>query len=165
MAKRFDQLFELYTSLDTPGSFRTLNTFYEQARKKIKNLTLNEVRQFLESIPQKALFNKIRYNFKHVKRVNFGIHYQLSSDIMVLPQPWVVANGGRIRYLLTTIDEFSKRAWVNPLMQKSAGEVAAVLEPIIRTEAPLRFSTDRGSEFRGAQVQNLLRRYGMCLPE
>jgi hypothetical protein len=65
------------------------------------------------------------------------------------------------RYLLTCIDVFSKRAWVEPLKTKSGREVGNALEKIMTESRPNFLQTDKGTEWLNATVQGLLRRLGV----
>jgi len=64
------------------------------------------------------------------------------------------------RYLLTTIDVFSKLAFVIPLKTKT-GVVSKAFETIFRRigRVPLKLQTDKGGEFRNKKVLALLKKY------
>ena len=64
------------------------------------------------------------------------------------------------RYLLTTIDVFSKFAFVIPLKTKT-GEVSKAFETIFKRigRVPLKLQTDKGGEFRNKKVLALLKKY------
>ena len=64
-----------------------------------------------------------------------------------------------ITFLLTCIDCFSKYAWVVAIKNKSGGEIVRALKSILNSSnrSPKRFQTDKGSEFKNARVQELLK--------
>jgi len=69
---------------------------------------------------------------------------------------------GKYRFLLTVIDVFSKKAWVEPLLSKSADRVTDAFEKVL-SSAPKcdMLQTDRGTEFLNDKFQSMLRRYGI----
>ena len=54
-----------------------------------------------------------------------------------------------LKYLLTCIDVFSKRAWALPLKNKSSKATARAFRSILRYGKPRVVQTDGGKEFRG----------------
>lgn len=68
------------------------------------------------------------------------------------------------KYLLTVIDNFSKFAWAVPVKSKSAQDVTAAMESILRLgRAPKNLHTDRGKEFYNSRFQDLMKRYAINL--
>ena len=68
-------------------------------------------------------------------------------------------------YILVVIDVLGKFAWVEPLLDKTARNVASAFERITdraKPRVPLCVQTDRGKEFLGVTFQNLLKRLEMC---
>ena len=64
-------------------------------------------------------------------------------------------------YILVVIDVFGKFAWVEPLVDKTARNIASAFERITdraKPRVPLCVQTDRGKEFLGGAFQNLLKR-------
>ena len=67
-------------------------------------------------------------------------------------------------YLLVTVDVLSKYAWVEPLRDKSAQTVATAFEKIVKRSnglLPIYLQTDKGKEFVGTAVQNILKNGGI----
>jgi len=52
-----------------------------------------------------------------------------------------------MRYLLTCVDVFSKRAWAVPVRKKSARDVAETFEKILMQEKCNMVQSDKGNEF------------------
>ena len=64
-------------------------------------------------------------------------------------------------YILVVIDVLSKYAWVEPIKDKTARNVASAFARIIDRalpRVPVCVQTDRGKEFTGSAFQELLRR-------
>ena len=64
-----------------------------------------------------------------------------------------------MRYLLTCIDVFSKRAWAIPLRSKFGRGVSEAFECIIAERKCNMLQSDKGSEFLNSTFQSMLRRY------
>lgn len=67
-------------------------------------------------------------------------------------------------YLLVVIDTFSKMAYVEPLKDKMAKTVAHAFEQILdrcNKMAPVCLQTDKGKEFVGKEMQNILKKYNI----
>lgn len=62
------------------------------------------------------------------------------------------------KYLLTVIDVFSKKAYVRPILNKSAKIVAEAMNDIFlkRKTAPVHLQTDNGAEFHNKIFKNLM---------
>jgi len=68
----------------------------------------------------------------------------------------------KYRFLLTVIDVFSKKAWVKPVLSKSADRVTDAFEKVM-SSAPkcAMLQTDRATEFLNDKFQSMLRRHGI----
>jgi len=64
-----------------------------------------------------------------------------------------------MRYLLTCIDVFSKRAWAVPIRTKSARIVADAFEKILADGKCNMLQSDEGMEFLNSTFQNMLKRH------
>lgn len=67
-------------------------------------------------------------------------------------------------YLLVMVDALSKYAWVEPLKNKSASTVAEAFEKILKranNRVPVALRTDRGKEFIGSALQNILKKHNI----
>jgi len=64
-----------------------------------------------------------------------------------------------MRYLLTCIDVFSKRAWAVPIRNKSAHIVAHSFEKILADGKCNMLQSDKGMEFLNATFHNMLKRH------
>lgn len=63
-----------------------------------------------------------------------------------------------VKYLLTAIDTFSRKAWVVPLKSKSGREVSQAFLKVLTEmkELPERLLSDKGTEFTNAQFKKIL---------
>ena len=63
------------------------------------------------------------------------------------------------KFLLTCIDCFSRRAWIEPLQSKHGKLIEKALEKIFQDQVCKRIQTDKGTEFLNIHVRNLLKRH------
>jgi hypothetical protein len=59
------------------------------------------------------------------------------------------------RYMLTTVDTFSKYAWAVLLRDKSGGTLAKAFRVILAERMPAHLQTDKGREFYNKPFRNL----------
>ena len=81
------------------------------------------------------------------------------SDLIAFTNPkYVDANDG-YKYLLTTIDVFTKYAWVYPLKNKECDSTMKSFQNLLNIcgEKPKKLQTDRGTEFICQKFQQLLK--------
>jgi len=63
-----------------------------------------------------------------------------------------------MRYLLTCIDVFSKRAWAVPVPKKSARDVVETFEKILADQKCTMVQSDKGTECLNSIFQSMLKR-------
>src|SRR5207253_5298250 len=67
-----------------------------------------------------------------------------------------------IRFLLVTIDNFTKRVHVRPVKRKDGATIAKAFESIFSQSGPITFIwTDMGLEFLAKVVQDVFKRYNV----
>lgn len=101
-----------------------------------------------------------RRNFERRKYSMRGIADTLQADLIDMQQfEWV---NRRYRYILIAIDVFSKRAYAEPLKDKTAKSTTEAMEKILKKVAqPIRnLQTDDGTEFFNRAMKQLLMEYG-----
>ena len=64
-----------------------------------------------------------------------------------------------VKCLLTCIDTFSKCAWVRPKKNKSGKRVTEAFKSILNEEIPIMLQNDKGTEYKNAQFQSMLKEY------
>lgn len=100
-----------------------------------------------------------RKNFARRKYVMYGIGDTLQADLIEM-QPYKRENRGH-RYILIVIDVFSKMAYAEPLLDKTASETTRAMDRIIR-RIPVHINhlhTDDGKEFFNSTMKRLLAKY------
>jgi len=64
-----------------------------------------------------------------------------------------------MRYLLTCIDVFSKRAWAVPVARKSARDIVEAFENVLADQKCTMVQSDKGTEFLNSSFQSMLKRH------
>ena len=113
-----------------------------------------QAKDILPGVLSYTLHKPRRKRFPTLPTLVFGIDEQWQMDLVDMQKlsKW---NKG-VKYLLTVIDVFSKRAWAEPIKNKSGKEMVKALnrmEKVLAPHRPLRVQTDDGKEFFNKQVQ------------
>lgn len=104
------------------------------------------------------LHKSVRKNFPR-RNVNVkGIDDLWQADLVEM-QPYAKYNK-KFKYLLTVIDVFSKKAFVKPVLNKTAKLVASAMSEILHENkrTPIHLQTDNGTEFHNTIFKDLMQR-------
>jgi hypothetical protein len=116
--------------------------------------------QFLAAQPAYTMHKPIRRKFQRRKTFSKGIGDLYQADLADVSE--LANQNDGVRYILTCIDVFSKKAWAVPLRTKTSKEVADAFEnEILAWGTPNFLQTDKGTEFRGVHFQSMLARRGI----
>jgi len=123
----------------TPGH-PTYLAGISQLRQFYPDVSIADIKSFLSNIDAYTIHREAKkpakYNPIYVKKRNELWQADL-ADVTRLSS----ANHG-VRYLLTVIDTFSRRAWAEPLKRKEAESVWEAFRRILGKRRPLRLLTD-----------------------
>lgn len=102
---------------------------------------------------------KIKIQRRHVK-IN-GLNDLLQSDLIEMI-PYAKQNRG-YKYILVVINAYSKYSWAEPLKFKTATQVTAAMNKIIKQMAvlPKNLQTDMGKEFYNSEFKALMKKYNI----
>lgn len=148
-----------YYDPGSPACFSGLRPVYIEAKKLYPKLTVDDVRLWLSSQDAYTLHKPVIRRFKHRRTITSGIAEQFQIDLADMSQ--LARYNNHIKYLLTCIDIFSKRAWAVPVKRKDSQSVAEAFKGIIAEQKPKRVQSDEGREFLGRPFQQLLRNEGI----
>ena len=144
---------KLYHS-DKPFSFgskkRVLENLKSSKEEITSNLKKNDIYTRYKQYKKPRKYSPI-YVYK--RRELF------QADLIAFTNPeYIKANDG-YKYLFTTIDVFTKYAWVYPLKSKDCETTKKCFEDILSKcgDPPEKLQTDRGSEFVCAKFKNFLK--------
>ena len=148
-----DQINEEYHGSE-PHSYGGKYRLYEQfPRKKLlvdKAMKKNDVYTRFKQHRKSKYYSPI---YVHWKRQLF------QSDVVFFTNDLLVRAAKGYRYLFTTIDVFTKMAWVYPMKQNNAKTVKKCFQDIFSQcgQKPDKINSDRGSELVGKEVSKFLR--------
>ena len=151
----YNLLKSIYYNPSHPASFSTAEKLYKYAKRKIFDLTFDEVKDWLSGENTYTLHKPARRNFEREKVFVKDINEQFQADLVDM-QAFSSQNNG-FKYILTVIDCFSKYAFAIPIKNKTGIEVKRGLEKVFKERIPFKFQTDRGKEFMNPTVQNYLK--------
>lgn len=98
-----------------------------------------------------------RKHFPRRKYIMYGIADTLQVDLIEM-QPFKRENRG-YRYILIAIDVFSKMAYAEPLLNKTAVETTHAMERILKKIRPRQIQSDNGVEFFNKSMDNLFKKH------
>jgi hypothetical protein len=105
-----------------------------------------------------TLHRPTRRKFRRRKTIVRGPGVQLQADLVDVGSHSRLNRG--VKFLLTIVDAFSRRAWVEPLPSKRGVDVARALEKALEGERFEKLQTDKGKEFDNVSVAAWLKRRG-----
>ena len=121
------------------------------AKTKLKT---ESVREWLKTQDAYTLHKPVRYKFPRRKVIVGGLGHQWQADLVDVSK--LSKHNGGIKFLLTCIDVFSKKAWVVPLKDKTGTTLLSAFQSI-PDALPMRLQTDKGTEFINRTVQKWLK--------
>ena len=136
-----------------PGSFSAV-----QNLKRYSDESYGEIKRYLSNQDAYTLHKQRRIHFPRRKTYSKGIGDLYQADLVDMSN--VSRYNDSFRYLLTCIDVFTKKAWVMPLLSKSARHVTEAFEKILASGGKcLMLQTDKGTEFLNGTFQSMLKRH------
>jgi len=141
----------LYT--DESGAYLTAASLHREAKKTIKNLTLQQVRDFLATRGSAQRFASAARTGKwaHMHPTD----YQWEVDIMFTGSPTGI--------FLVAVDKTSRYIYLEPVRGRTEGDIITAMENIFERErrVPETLYSDRESAWTGAAWGNLMKKHGI----
>jgi hypothetical protein len=142
---------EIYYDPSHPASFGSIVNLAAAAGVDEKAAA-----SWLASQDAYTLHKKVVRKFHRARYMVHDIGVLFQCDLLDM-QSHAAQNKG-IRYLLTCIDCFTRRLWVEPLIDKRGVTVLAAMQKIFRVLLPSKVSFDLGKEFINHDVLGYLRK-------
>ena len=152
MGKHNKELDKIYYNVKSIGSLGGIQHLSKKARIKP-----DKVQDWLRSQDTYTLHKPVKYKFPRRKIIVGGIGHQWQADLVDVSRISKYNKG--IKFLLTCIDVFSRKAWVVPLKDKTGSTLVAAFQSI-PDPLPMRLQTDKGTEFINRKVQTWLKENG-----
>lgn len=147
-------LTSIYNDIDNWASFSSPKILYKAAKTRLPKLTLKQVETFLESQSVYTLHRRVRKRFKTRKIISKGLFYQLQADLIDVSKYAKFNNS--VKFLLTVICVFSRRAYVQPLHSKTAINVKTAFQKVLKdiNAKVTLIETDLGKEFYNSVMKD-----------
>ena len=149
MRKRESKLSSAYYDIKGVGSFGGIQALAKKTKGNQK-----QIKDWLESQDAYTLHKPVRYRFPRRKTIVSGPSQQWQADLIDVSR--LSQHNQGIKFLLTCIDVFSKKAWVVPLKNKSGISLVAAFKSI-QHPLPKTLQTDKGTEFLNYTFQQWLK--------
>ena len=147
---------DLYYNVSDPVGYGSVD--------KLKNKTQaskKETLQWLSGQDAYTLHKKKLQKFSRRKTMVRGMNIQWQLDLVDMIK--YARYNSNYKYLLTSIDVFSRYAHAVPLKKKTGSEVVRALKKILTSQQPLRLQVDRGAEFYNVNVRTFLAKRNIAL--
>ena len=151
-----EYLSSLYFNPQSPGSFLGPEKLYQLVKSEGKyKIGRYRIRKWLQNQESYSLTREARRHFVRSRVIVNGIDSQWDIDLMDMVD--LAKDNDEYKYLLVTINVFSRYAYARPLKSKKGTEVTDVLRNILSgRRKPNTIRSDMGMEFRSKEVNKLL---------
>ena len=155
-----EYLASIYYDPKSPASYAGPTKLYRVVKTAGKNITLQQIKDWLKGQETYTLHRQVRRKFPRNKVVVGGIDEQWDADLMDMVS--LSSHNGGVRYVLVAIDIFSRYTWLRPLKSKHGKEVVDAFASIFaKGRKPSILRTDKGTEFTGHVTKQYLKEQGV----
>ena len=144
----------VYNVLRAPGSFGSVRNL-----RRYSGRSEREAREFLSKQDAYTLHRPRRIRFPRRKTYSKGIADLFQIDLVDVST--LSSHNDGMRYILTCIDVFSKRAWAVPIRTKTGRDVTQAFEQILSEQKCNMVQGDEGAEFMNSTFQSMLSARGI----
>lgn len=148
---------DIYHDVNNPAGLGGVRQLYKEARKRKKNITLRDVKDFLQQSRTYTLHKPTRKRFPRRKILAPKPRVIMTCDLGDFSALQKFNRG--FKYILFCLDVFSRYLQVAPLTSKSGQSTLSALQSILETEeskGTSRLFTDLGTEFYNRRVKDYL---------
>jgi len=150
----------LYYNTESPTAYTGVNKLFKAAKAKDQSITLRDVKDWLKKQYTYTLHKPIRKRYPRRQYFVDGVDKLWQIDLADVSRISDANNG--TTFLLTCVDAFSKYAWVEPVKNKSGGEIVRAFNTILSSgRTPEKLQSDRGKEFLNTSFQKLLKQHNI----
>ncbi len=154
---------DIYYDIRNPAGYASRYVLFRAAKQQNKNLTLNDVKEWLRRQETYTLHRSARRRFPRRKTISKGLNWQWQIDLVDMSK--YSRQNAKNNYILTGIDVFSRYAFAEPVHRKTGIDIARALKTIFTREqrVPKLIQSDLGREFFNKNVDELLNSYRIKL--
>ena len=117
------------------------------------------MKEWLKSVETYTLHRPVRRKFRRNKVYVPRIDHQWDADLMDMSQ--IAESNEGYKFVLLTIDIFSRYVWTVPLKSKRADEVRQAFVNVFQERKPKYLRTDKGGEFISAKTEQFFKSHGV----
>ncbi|XP_062567676.1 uncharacterized protein LOC134229907 [Saccostrea cucullata] len=153
-----EHLKSIYFDLENSVSYSGPTKIHRYLKKEGKyKVGLSAIKQWLQDIDAYSLQRPQRYKFKTNRVISQGIDFLWDADLADVNS--ITKENDDLKFLLVTIDDFSRYAWVRPLKNKKHESIIDALKDIFEEgRIPSELRTDKGSEWINRWTKQYLKR-------
>ncbi|KAL3100287.1 hypothetical protein niasHT_020889 [Heterodera trifolii] len=151
------QLEQVYYNLNSPASYAGMQKVLAEARKRIPNLKLHDVQEFLHKQRTYTLFKPRRNKFPRLKTVPSGLHTDWQCDLCIMDS--LKQHNDGYRYILVCIDVLSRHIFVAEAESKKSEHMIEAFEKVFKKAQvlPNKMYSDSGLEFQAKRMNEYWR--------
>ena len=149
-----DYLSKQYYDSKQPGSYSSLDKFYQHLDKK--KVSRKQVQRWLNRSEAYTGYRDVRPKFKRPKVIVSKKDWQFDIDVAHMAK-YKKENRG-YGYFVLVIDILSRYIWIQPLKTLKGNEMLKALSSLFEDNKPRTIRTDLGSEFICHPVQEYLKK-------
>lgn len=149
-----DYLEEIYFDPKHPAGYTGAEALYRWAKKKYP-VTKKFVEKWLQGVESYSLHKQVRRKFPRNKVIVDSIGEQYDMDLLDMSN--AAKYNDNYKYILVSIDIFSRFLRVRPLKSKKGEHVVQAIKTVFKEQVPMRVRTDKGREFLNPAVKKLFK--------
>ena len=140
---------------NTPGH-PTFMSGVTKLKQFYPSLTLSRAKSLLSRVNSYSLHRDYKKPARYNPIFVYGKRRLLQIDLADVSS--LAEDNRGVKFLLTAIDTFSRKAWVKPLQSKHGNQVLKAFLEVLRdmVKSPDRLLSDRGTEFTNAAFKKML---------
>ena len=146
-------LARIYYNTSSGGAFSSASKIYHEVKRRgyYKNLGLKRIQNFLNTQQTHLLYKPSRKTFSTPPVITQHPFHSYQMDLADMSRQ--ASSNNSVKYLLTCIDIFSKMAYAEPLVTKTADEVSHASQKIFnKIQGIQTLTTDRGKPFNSNNI-------------
>ena len=147
-----------YFNAAKPSAYSGANKLFRILNKKYPGLfTLSYIKNWLSSVDAYSVSKQSRKRFPTPKILVTGIDELWEIDLTNVER--IAKENSNVKYLMFTLDAFSRYLWIKPLSDRKGQTILKALQEIIRDSGrkPTKLRSDKGSEFVNDKVKTYLK--------
>ncbi len=147
---------KIYFDPAHPAGFSGVRTLFKAAKAINPNITIDFVTAWINDQEVYGLHKPLRHRFKRSRLISSGLYAQNDVDLADVSN--LAKDNDKVRFLLISIDTFSRKLYVQPLLSKKGVDVRKGFENLWGSDPwPKLVRSDNGGEFKNAEVQKFFK--------